>query len=498
MSKHYILAFDQGTTSSRTIVWDSKGQAVASAQQEFRQIYPQPGWVEHDATEIWETQRKTAIDALAKAGIGADEVAAIGITNQRETVVVWDRETGQPIHNAIVWQCRRTADICDALKEAGHEDTIRSKSGLVVDAYFSGTKTAWILDNVEGARDRAEAGELAMGTIDSWLTYNLTGEHVTDPSNACRTMLFNIHTMDWDDELLEIIQVPRAMLPRVVPTSGVCGETTLLGDSIPVAALCGDQQSALFGQTAFKPGMCKNTYGTGCFLVTNTGEEAVASTQGLLTSVAWQMDGTTTYMLEGSVFIGGAVIQWLRDEMKMIANAEESEAVAREVDDTGGVYLVPAFVGLGAPHWNQHARGTITGLTRGSGRAHIVRAALESIALQSADVVRAMEADMDGAIAELRVDGGAAMNDLLMQMQADVLGTPVARGAILESTALGAAYLAGLAVGLWPSTEALEGLWETGHRFDPQWDNDARAAKVNSWQNAVNTTIYAGKPSKNN
>lgn len=485
MAKNYILAFDQGTTSSRTIVFDAEGGIRAAASQEFEQIYPQPGWVEHDPEAIWRTQLTTARAAMDQAGITAAEVAAIGITNQRETTVVWERTTGKPIYNAIVWQCRRTADVCDQLKHSGLEFEFRARTGLVIDAYFSGTKVQWILDHVDGARARAERGELCFGTIDSWLLFNLTGLHETDYSNASRTLLFNIHDLAWDDNLLSHLDVPREVLPEVRPSSCLYGTTTLLGGEIPVASLCGDQQSALFGQTAFKPGDCKNTYGTGCFVLMNTGEQPVDSRHGLITTIAWGIGERVEYALEGSVFIGGAVVQWLRDELGLIKTAAESETVASQVPNTGGVYVVPAFVGLGAPYWDMRARGAVVGLTRGSNRAHIVRAALESIAYQSADVIRSMAADAGAAIARLKVDGGAAMNGLLMQHQADVLGLPVARGQIVETTALGAAFLAGLAVGVWPSQHALDGIWREDVVFEPQWDDATRDRQLLGWREAV-------------
>jgi glycerol kinase len=485
----FILALDQGTTSSRSILFDNTGQAVASAQQEFRQIYPEPGWVEHDPLEIWDSQIATARAVLAQAGATPADIAAIGITNQRETTVVWDRRTGQPIHNAIVWQCRRTTETCEQLKARGLEAEFKQRTGLVVDAYFSGTKVKWILDHVDGARARADRGELCFGTIDAWLLYKLTGVHATDYSNASRTLLFNIHNCDWDDTLLEALDVPRAMLPEERPSSQVYGATTALGGEIPVAALIGDQQGALFGQAAFDMHDCKNTYGTGCFLLMNTGSTPIASKNGLLTTIAWGIDGKVQYALEGSVFVAGAVIQWLRDELKFIASAAESETVASEVPDTGGVCVVPAFVGLGAPYWDMRARGLITGLTRGAGRAHIVRAALESIAFQSADVVSTMEADTGGRIPHLRVDGGASANNLLMQTQADLLGIPVLRGQTIETTALGAAYLAGLAVGFWPNTDAIRQIWRLDRSFEPQWDPTRRETALAAWKDAVRRTL---------
>ncbi len=487
MSK-YILAFDQGTTSSRTLVFDHDANIVAVAQREFRQIYPQPGWVEHDATEIWDSQLGTARDALAKAGATAADIAAIGITNQRETTVVWDRATGEPVYHAIVWQCRRTTDICEELKARGLAEEFRSRTGLVVDAYFSGTKVKWVLDNVPGVRARAERGELCFGTIDAWLLYKLTGRNATDYSNASRTLLYNVHELRWDPVLLDALGIPASLLPEVLPTSAVYGETTLLGGSIPVAAMAGDQQSALFGQAAHLPGEGKNTYGTGCFMLVNTGNKATPSKHNLLTTLAWGLGSEVTYALEGSVFIGGAVIQWLRDELRLVGSAAESEAVAGEVPDSGGVYVVPAFTGLGAPYWDMRARGTITGLTRGSGRAHLVRAALESISFQSADVARAMQDDLGQPITELRVDGGACANNLLMQHQANVLGVPVLRGKTLETTALGAAFLAGLATGFWKSQDDIRHVWKLDRQFDPQWNEDQRQAALAGWAEAVKRT----------
>ncbi len=485
MPKNYILAFDQGTTSSRTIVFDPHGRIQATAAREFPQVYPRPGWVEHDPEIIWDTQLDTAKAAMGKAGIDHGDVAAIGITNQRETTVVWDRKTGKPVYNAIVWQCRRTADLCERLARDGLTEMFRERTGLVPDPYFSGTKVAWILDHVDGARARADMGELAFGTMDTWLLYKLTGKHATDYSNASRTLLYNIHNLEWDPELPAILNVPRGVLPEVHPTSFVYGTTSIFGGDIPIAALCGDQQSALFGQAAFSPRECKNTYGTGCFVLMNTGEQPATSSQGLLTTIAWGMGNRIEYALEGSVFIGGAVIQWLRDELGLIEHAAESEAIARQVPDTGGVYVVPAFVGLGAPHWDMHARGAIVGLTRGSGRAHIVRAALESIAYQSGDVIRSMESDTGSAIGLLKVDGGAATNDLLMQHQTDVLGIPVSRGKVLETTALGAAFFAGLATGVWPDREALRAIREEDRVFTPQWDATTRKTRLAGWKQAV-------------
>ncbi len=486
METGYILAFDQGTTSSRSILYDAEGRAVASAQREFPQIYPRAGWVEHDPEDIWQSQLATARYVLRDSGVAPQQIAGIGITNQRETTVVWDRRTGEPIHNAIVWQCRRTTEQCEALRAAGHADTIRARTGLVIDAYFSGTKAAWILDAVPGARARAARGELCFGTIDSWLLWRMTGQHATDYTNASRTMLFDLHRLDWDHELCDWIGVPPEMLLEAKPTSHLYGTTTQFGGEIPVAAMVGDQQGALFGQTAFDRCACKNTYGTGCFLLMNTGDAPVPSDKGLLTTIAWGLaDGTVEYALEGSVFVGGAVVQWLRDEMHLIDTAADSEGVAARVPDSNGVYVVPAFTGLGAPHWDMRARGLICGLTRGAGRAHLVRAALESIAYQSADVVRTMEAEMGAAIPSLRVDGGAAANNLLMQHQADVLGVPVIRGQNLESTAQGAAYLAGLAVGMWGSRDELRKLRSGEQVFEPQWDKAKRDQALQGWAEAV-------------
>jgi len=482
-----IIALDQGTTSSRAIVFDRAGTVRGVAQREFGQIFPQPGWVEHDPAEIWASQSTVMHEVLANAGAGATDIAAIGITNQRETTVVWDRATGRPIANAIVWQDRRTAATCDDLRAAGHAPLFARKTGLVLDAYFSGTKLKWLLDHVPGARARAARGELAFGTIDSWLVWQLTGGrvHCTDPSNASRTLLFDIHTGAWDDELLALLDVPRAVLPRVVPSSGVCGVASLGGVDIPIAGIAGDQQAALFGQACLAPGMAKNTYGTGCFLLLNTGREAVQSRNNLLTTVAWQRNGVTDYALEGSVFIGGAVVQWLRDGLKLIRTAEDVEALARSVPDNGGVYLVPAFAGLGAPHWDAYARGAIFGLTRGVTAGHIARAALEAIAFQSADVLAAMERDAGITLTELRVDGGATGNDLLLQFQADVLGVPVVRSRVRETTALGAAYLAGLAVGYWKGDADIVANWQADRRFEPALPRTTIDALREGWDKAI-------------
>lgn len=490
---HYILALDQGTTSSRSMLFDKQGNIISAAQKEFKQIFPHPGWVEHDANEIWSTQFGTMAEAVAKAGINMKQVAGIGITNQRETTVVWDKKTSQPIYHAIVWQDRRTAAYCDELKATGHANTIQQKTGLIIDAYFSATKLKWILDNVGDARAKAENGELAFGTIDSWLTWKLTnGEvHVTDVSNASRTMLFNIHSLQWDEELLKLFNIPAAVLPEVKPSSKIYGVTgNIIPDSrIPIAGIAGDQQAALFGQLCTQPGMVKNTYGTGCFMLMNTGEKAITSKNNLLTTIAWQIDGKTEYALEGSVFIAGAVVQWLRDELKIIRTSAEVEKLAAQVQDTDGVYLVPAFAGLGAPHWNQYARGTIFGLTRGSSNAHIARAALDSIAYQTYDVLKAMEADSGISIAELRVDGGATVNNQLMQFQCDILNTKVVRPKITETTALGAAYLAGLAVGYWKNVSDIREQWQVDKQFSPLMNTTTRNELVNGWQRAVSASI---------
>jgi glycerol kinase len=489
----HVLAFDQGTTSSRAIVFDQQGRIVAIAQREFAQHYPRPGWVEHDAEEIWSTQAGVAAEALARAGVTARDIAAIGITNQRETVVVWDRATGRPIHNAIVWQDRRTAGICDRLKAAGREPTIQEKTGLVIDAYFSATKVAWILDNVEGARERAERGELAFGTIDSWLIWKMTrgATHVTDVTNASRTMLYNIHTGEWDDELLALLNVPRSVLPEVRSSSEVYAQTAsdLFASPIPIAGIAGDQQAALFGQMCTERGMVKNTYGTGCFMLLNTGTEAVPSRNKLVTTIAWKIGDRVEYALEGSIFIAGAVIQWLRDGLRIIRTAPEVEELALSVEDNGGVYLVPAFTGLGAPHWDQYARGAVLGLTRGSTAGHLARAALESIAFQVADVLHAMEADSGISISELRVDGGAAANNLLMQFQSDLLQVPVIRPQTLETTALGAAYLAGLAVGYWASVDDIRSQWQVDRRFEPDMPQERTASLRAGWTRALERSM---------
>ncbi len=499
-----IISLDQGTTSSRSIAFDTAGTPVASSQQEFQQIFPQPGWVEHDAKEIWSSQLRTLQNLREKLQFArnhAQEFAinSIAITNQRETTVLWERATGKPVANAIVWQDRRTAPACDALRKAGQAALIQRKTGLVLDAYFSGTKLAWLLDNIPGARKRADNGELCFGTIDSWLIFNLTGGHsaatahkavhVTDASNASRTLLLNIHTGQWDDALLKLFNIPRAVLPKVVPSSGIVGVTdaALLGEEIPIAGIAGDQQAATFGQTCFAPGMAKNTYGTGCFMLMNTGTLAVASKNKLLTTIAWQGPAASpaAYALEGSVFMGGATIQWLRDGLGLIDKASQVEVLASSVESTDDVYLVPAFAGLGTPHWDSYARGTLVGMTRGTGRAHIARAALEAIALQSADVFEAMQADSGIALSELRVDGGACANNLLMQMQADFLGVPVVRPKVTETTALGAAYLAGLATGFWKDANEISAQWQMDRRFEPQMPESQRRTKLARWREAV-------------
>ncbi len=485
--KRYLLALDQGTSSSRSIVFDAHGRITAMAQREFKQIYPQPGWVEHDPREIWASQLATAREALAQAGIGADQVASLGITNQRETTLVWNRRTGEPVGNAIVWQDRRGAPLCDELRNRGLEPTFREKTGLVLDAYFSGTKLKWILDSIPGARASAARGELAFGTVDTWLVWNLThGEvHVTDPSNASRTLLFDIRTGEWDDELLALFDVPRSLLPSIVASSGVCAHAKIGGVELPIAGIAGDQQAALFGQACHAPGLAKNTYGTGCFLLMNTGGSPVASSNNLITTVAWQRDGKVDYALEGSVFIGGAVVQWLRDGLKIVRSSGEIEALAASVPDNGGVYLVPAFAGLGAPHWDAYARGAMFGLTRGTTSAHIARAALESIAFQSADVLTAMQKDAGITLTELRVDGGATANNLLMQFQADLLGVPVVRPKVLETTALGAGYLAGLAVGYWKDAADVAANWRVDRVFEPAGGRERIAELAAGWQKAV-------------
>lgn len=487
MPTRYILALDQGTTSSRAVLLDQDGRVHGLAQSPFQQIFPQPGWVEHDPVEIWSSQFGVAMEALAQAGASADSLAAIGITNQRETTVVWDRKTGDPVYNAIVWQDRRTAGFCDTLREQGHTNLIQEKTGLVIDAYFSGSKIRWILDHVPDARERAERGELCFGTVDSWLIWKLSEglTHVTDATNASRTMLFNIHKQAWDDDLLNIIGVPPGMLPKVVGSSEICARTAGVLKDVPIAGIAGDQQAALFGQMCVQPGMVKCTYGTGSFMLLNTGERAVLSKNKLLTTIAWRINGTTTYALEGSIFIAGAVVQWLRDELQIIRSAEEIEALAASVADAAGVYVVPAFSGLGSPHWDAYARGAILGLTRGSNRAHIARAALEGIAFQVADVLHSMEGDAGVPVNELRVDGGAARNNLLMQLQSDLLGVPVTRPSNPETTVLGATYLAGLAVGYWPNQSAIAKQWQVDRRFVPSITEQERDARRGKWAKAV-------------
>ena len=494
MTKKYVLALDQGTTSSRSILFDETSNIVAVAQKEFTQIFPKPGWVEHNANEIWSTQIGTMAEVVANAGIDPSEIAAIGITNQRETTVVWEKATGKPVYNAIVWQSRQTMAICDDIKAKGLADKFRQKTGLVVDAYFSGTKVKWILDNVEGARAKAEAGELLFGTIDTWLIWKLSGGkvHVTDYSNASRTLMYNIRDLKWDDELLEILTVPKSMLPEVRPSSEVYGLTApavFQGAEIPIAGAAGDQQAALFGQTCFRPGMAKNTYGTGCFMLMNTGSELYTSKNGLLTTIAWGIEGKVEYALEGSIFVAGSAVQWLRDGLKAIEAAQDSEYYAGKVTDAEGVYVVPAFVGLGAPYWDMKARGAILGLTRGTTKGHIIRATLDSMAYQTKDVLGAMEADSGIKLQALKVDGGAVGNNLLMQFQSDILGVPVDRPVVTETTALGAAYLAGLAVGVWANKEDLIQNWQLNRRFEPTMGADERAKLYAGWQKAVKRSM---------
>jgi glycerol kinase len=490
--KKVVVALDQGTTSSRAIIFDHDANTISAAQREFTQIYPKPGWVEHDPMEIWATQRSSLTEVLAQSDIANEEVAAIGITNQRETTIVWEKDTGHPVYNAIVWQCRRTADFCEKLKAEGHEDYIRDTTGLVVDAYFSGSKIAWILDNVEGARERAEKGELLFGTVDTWLIWKLTHgkSHVTDVSNASRSMLFNIHTLEWDEKLLDIFNIPKSMLPEVKSSSEVYGYAHIGGgtEDIPISGIAGDQQAALFGQQCFKKGMVKNTYGTGCFLLMNTGDKPIASKHGLLTTIGYKVGNEVTYALEGSVFMGGATIQWLRDELGLIQDAQDTQYFAEKVDDSNGVYLVPAFVGLGAPYWDPHARGTLTGLTRGTNRNHIIRAALESIAYQSRDVLLAMEEDSGIKLSQIRVDGGAVANDFLMQFQSDIMGSKVVRPVVRESTALGAAMLAGLAVGFWQNQGELADKKEIERTFSPQIERNERETLYAGWLDAIKRT----------
>lgn len=492
--KQYLMALDQGTTSSRCIIFDRSGKIVAKASREFTQYFPQAGWVEHDAGEIWDSQLAVAKEALSASGLSPDEIAGIGITNQRETTVVWDRRTGEPICPAIVWQCRRTAARCEALRLDGHADTVRQKTGLTIDPYFSATKLEWMLDHTLNARARADAGELCFGTIDSWLIFRLTeGKvHATDPSNAARTMLYNIHTMDWDEELAELFRIPKSMLPTVLPSSGNFGETTLLGAPIPIAGVAGDQQAALFGQCCFSAGSVKNTYGTGGFLLMNTGEDAITSKNGLLTTVGWQIGEKTTYVLEGSVFVCGAAIQWLRDGLGLLSSAAESEALAASVEDSGGVYFVPAFVGLGTPYWDADARGTVVGLTRGTTRAHLVRATLDAMAFQTVDVVEAMKQDTGLDVPILRVDGGATANNLLLSVQSDLLGLPILRPKCIETTALGAAYLAGLATGVYKSTDEIASLAGTDRIFTPTLSDADRKARIAQWHRAIDCARMFG------
>ena len=493
----YIMSLDQGTTSSRCILFDKAGNICSTAQKEFRQIFPQPGWVEHDADEIWDTTLEVSREAMKKLGVKASDIAAIGITNQRETTVVWDKETGKPIANAIVWQCRRTSDIIDGIVAAGHGETIRAKTGLVPDAYFSGSKIKWLLDNVPGAREKAEAGRLLFGTVDTWLIWKLTGGrvHVTDYTNASRTMLFNIHTLEWDKELLELLDIPACMLPEVRPSSCVYGESCdeLYGGAIPIAGAAGDQQCALFGQCCFAPGEMKNTYGTGCFLLMNTGTTPVESENGLVTTIAVGIDGHVEYALEGSIFVAGAAVQWLRDQLEVISSASESKQYAEKVDDCAGGYVVPAFTGLGAPYWSQRARGVVVGITRGFNRAHLVRATLESLAYQTYDIAKAMEQDSGIQISRLKVDGGACANDFLMQFQSDLLSSEVYRPQCIETTALGAAYLAGLAVGYWESREDIRNNWAVDRVFRPAMSDDERGKLIKGWHKAVKCALLWGE-----
>ena len=485
----YIMALDAGTTSNRCILFNEKGEMVSVAQKEFTQYFPKPGWVEHDADEIWSTQLGVAVEAMTKIGAEAGDIAAIGITNQRETAIVWDKNTGEPIYHAIVWQCRRTAEYCDSLKEKGLAESFRKKTGLMIDAYFSGTKIRWILNHVEGAMERAKRGELLFGTVETWLIWKLTkGKvHVTDYSNASRTLLFNINTLQWDEEILNELEIPMCMLPKAMPSSCIYGEAdaSYFGGAIPIAGAAGDQQSALFGQTCFRPGEAKNTYGTGCFLLMNTGEKPVVSENGLVTTIAWGLDGKVNYALEGSIFVAGAAIQWLRDELHLIDSAADSEYMAQKVEDTNGCYVVPAFTGLGAPYWDQYARGAIVGLTRGVNKYHIIRATLESLAYQVNDVLKAMEADSGISLSALKVDGGASANDFLMQTQADIIQAPVNRPQCVETTAMGAAYLAGLAVGYWKDKEDVIQNWAIDRTFSPMISEEKRDDKVKGWNKAV-------------
>jgi glycerol kinase len=492
--RQYILAIDQGTTSSRAVLFDHNGRVVGIAQREFGQIFPQPGWVEHDPREIMTSVLTTITEVMHRARIEPSAVAGIGITNQRETTVVWDKATGQPIHNAIVWQSRQTRDICDQLKTAGHEPMVRAKTGLLIDAYFSGTKVKWILDHVDGARERARKGELLFGTIDTWLIWNLTGGavHVTDVTNASRTLMYDIHAQRWDDELLAMLDVPKAMLPQVKSCSEIYGRTVpqhFFGHEVPIAGVAGDQQAALFGQACFEPGMAKNTYGTGCFMLMNTGDKAVASKNGLLTTIAWDIGGKVEFALEGSIFVAGSVVQWLRDGLHMLDQASDSQASAQRVDDSGGVYVVPAFVGLGAPYWRSDVRGAMFGLSRGTSRDHLIRAVLESIAYQTRDVLEAMQSDAGIELKELRADGGAIANDFLAQFQSDLLGVPLLRPRVAETTALGAAYLAGLATGFWSSREEIAAQWAIDRRFEPSMPRERREDLYDGWKRAVDATM---------
>ena len=485
----YVMALDAGTTSNRCILFDEKGKMCSVAQKEFTQYFPKPGWVEHDASEIWSTQLGVAVEAMSKIGASAEDIAAIGITNQRETAIVWDRHTGEPVYRAIVWQCRRTSEYCDSLKEKGLTEVFRKKTGLIIDAYFAGTKVKWILDNVPGAREKAEKGDLLFGTVETWLIWKLTkgAVHVTDYSNASRTLLFNINTLDWDEDILKELNIPRCMLPKPMPSSCVygCADPAFFGGKIPIGGAAGDQQSALFGQTCFTPGDAKNTYGTGCFLLMNTGEEPVFSENGLVTTIAWGINGKVYYALEGSIFVAGAAIQWLRDELRVIDSAADSEYMAKKVKDTHGCYVVPAFTGLGAPYWDQYARGTIVGLTRGVNKYHIIRATLESIAYQAHDVIKAMEADAGIRLNGLKVDGGASANDFLMQTQADMIQAPVKRPSCVETTAMGAAYLAGLAVGYWRDQEEVRANWSIDRTFEPEITVEEQEKRMKGWKKAV-------------
>jgi len=486
---NYVMALDAGTTSNRCILFNEKGEICSVAQKEFTQYFPKPGWVEHDANEIWSTQLGVAVEAMSKIGASAEDISAIGITNQRETTIVWDKETGDPVYHAIVWQCRRTSEYCDSLKEKGLVGTFRSKTGLVIDAYFSATKLKWILDNVEGVRERAERGELLFGTVETWLIWKLTKGrvHVTDYSNASRTMMFNINTLEWDNDILSELDIPGSLLPQVKPSSCIYGESEsqFFGGPIPVSGAAGDQQAALFGQTCFTPGEAKNTYGTGCFLLMNTGEKPVFSSNGLVTTIAWGLDGKVEYALEGSIFVAGAAVQWLRDELKFIDSAQDSEYMARKVKDTNGCYVVPAFTGLGAPHWDQYARGTVVGITRGVNKYHIIRATLDSLDYQVNDVLQAMRSDSGIKLASLKVDGGASANNYLMQTQADIINAPVNRPQCVETTAMGAAYLAGLAVGYWANKEEVIKNWAIDRTFEPGISGEERAKRISGWNRAV-------------